>query len=93
MAVTDNKRQVKILFNKKSNCQYCYWQLVIEATRSSVRYVSCWLNYPYWNKVNMFCFDAFACDNIAIEACCRTCVLARFAVSVAKSASTIRPFD
>ena len=40
----------------------------------------------------MFCFAAFACANIAIEACCSTCVLARFDVSAAKSASTSLPW-
>ena len=33
----------------------------------------------------MFCFAAFACASIAIEACCSTCVLARFDDSAAKS--------
>ena len=70
----------------KKNCRYFYRQLVIEATRSSVRY------YSYWNKDSIFCLEAFACANIAIDACCKTCVLARLDVSDAKSASSILPF-
>ena len=40
----------------------------------------------------MFCFEAFACASMAIEACWRTWVRARLLDSAAKSASIMRPF-
>ena len=83
---------IKILFRfffskEITASKFLYWQLGIEATRSSVR---C---YSHWNKANIFCFEAFACASIDIEARCKTCVRARFALSAAKSASSILPLQ
>ena len=83
--VLNSKKFCKKKF-KLTASKSLYWQLFIEATRSSVRY------YSYWNKANIFCLEALACASIDIDACCNTCVLARFALSAAKSASSILPF-
>ena len=72
----------------KKNCRYFYRQFGYRSNQ-----VKCSiLHYPYWNKDKMFCFEAFACASMAIEACWRTWVRARLLDSAAKSASIMRPF-
>ena len=45
------------------------------------------------NSVSTFCGAAFACDRIAIPACCRICARVSAAVSLAKSVSWMRERD
>ena len=46
----------------------------------------------YPSNDNTLCVEAFACESIAVPACCNTCDLLKADVSAAKSASLIREF-